>query len=659
MYFHVECQLSKVIDCAEGKGVRVRYAREIDKSNMFIHQLPKDLKFMLIKLDADMISFAFIIPWRRRFEYNPKKLSDDYLQALKLDPIRCSVQEITLSEMRDCLNSAYRFDNISMNQMRIEDIFDFNDTQARRNIIDEIVASDFNQTTNGEEPMIETSESMKHVLNEIKSRRSSGKFLGHLYHFRLSSRNSDQSQAIVHSIINSMTKSGCLLSRRLLRLEVDNFTRLTLDEYVHVFDEMMGGSIWIYSRIAPDDDNLAGNNINQLDYLLEFISKYRHSVLVFLESDSTSGPMLNQLVKELSPIRFVEINDVDFSLVNAIKIAKKTLSGIGLKITSDKLKAHYPKNQISYSITEVNAAVDSVIDGHLNLPIVTPRRNSKIVIEDSSDSLSQLNQFIGLKEVKKQISEFVKYYEVKKRYGDLGFPQDEFSCVMAFHGNPGTAKTSIARIMAKVLREKGILSVGGLIEVGRSNLVGKYVGWTSVQVKEIFESAKGNVLLIDEAYSLVDEKNGLYGDEAINAIVTELGKRYQDLVVVFAGYSDPMNDFIDRNPGLRSRIQLIIEFPDYSATELTQIAMKMVKDQSLMIDRDALELLERHFRRINQNENFGNGRYVYNIIEKAKRRLASRLYDLDSSQVDEAIVKTLLVEDFEEIREGKQRIILS
>ncbi len=659
MYFHVECQLSKPIECSEGKGVRIRYAREIDKSNTFIHQLPKDMKFMLIKLDADIISFAFIIPWRRRFEYNPKTLSDDYLKALQFDPIRCSVREITLSEMRDCLNSAYRFDNISMNQVRIEDTLDLNDPQARRNLIDEIVANDFNQTAFGEEPMIETSESMKRILDEIKSRRSSGRFLGHPYHFRVSSRNSNQSQAIIHSIINSMTNSGCLLSRRLLRLEVDNSTRLTLDEYVHVFDEMMGGSIWIYSQIAPDDDNLAGNNINQLDYLLEFISKYRHSVLVFLESDSDSGPMLSQVIKELSPIRFVDINDVDFSLSNAIKITKKMLRGIGLKVTSDKLKEYYPMNQISYSMSEVNAAVDNVIDGRLNLPIVTPRKASKIVIEESSDSLSQLDQFIGLREVKKQITEFVKYYEVKKRYGDLGFPQDEFSCVMAFHGNPGTAKTSIARLMAKVLREKGILSVGGLIEVGRSNLVGKYVGWTSVQVKEIFESAKGNVLLIDEAYSLVDEKNGLYGDEAINAIVTELGKKYQDLVVIFAGYSNPMNEFIDRNPGLRSRIQLIIEFPDYSATELMQIAMKMLKDQSLMIDHEAQELLERHFRQINQNENFGNGRYVYNLIEKAKRKLASRLYDLDFSQVDEAMVKTLLPDDFEEIRKGNQRIILS
>ena len=137
---------------------------------------------------------------------------------------------------------------------------------------------------------------------------------------------------------------------------------------------------------------------------------------------------------------------------------------------------------------------------------------------------------------------------------------------MVFTGNPGTAKTTVARLFARILKENGVLSKGDLIECGRSDLVGKYVGWTAVQVKNMFKKAKGSVLFIDEAYSLCDDRSGSYGDEAINTIVQEMENNRDDMVVIFAGYPKEMNDFLDRNPGLRSRIAF--HALDLSATNI-------------------------------------------------------------------------------------------
>jgi SpoVK/Ycf46/Vps4 family AAA+-type ATPase len=133
---------------------------------------------------------------------------------------------------------------------------------------------------------------------------------------------------------------------------------------------------------------------------------------------------------------------------------------------------------------------------------------------------------------------------------------------MIFTGNPGTAKTTVARLVAQILKENGILSNGNLYEVGRSNLVGKYVGHTAPLVRDAFNLAQGSVLFIDEAYSLVDDSPGSFGDEAINTIVQEMENRRDDMVVIFAGYPKPMEEFLNRNEGLRSRIAFHVAFDD-------------------------------------------------------------------------------------------------
>ena len=227
---------------------------------------------------------------------------------------------------------------------------------------------------------------------------------------------------------------------------------------------------------------------------------------------------------------------------------------------------------------------------------------------------------------------------------------------MVFTGNPGTAKTTVARILGQILKENHMLSVGDYFEVSRKDIIDKYVGWTSRNVHELFEKAKGSVLFIDEAYSILDSGYKGFGDEAISTIIQEMENNRNDLVVIFAGYPEKMDSFINSNPGLKSRIQHHIHFDDYSVFELLKITNYMLNKLNFTITQDAKHLLTQHFINIKNNKNFGNAREVRNIIEQAITSQLSKLaLDEDSSLNPEDLI--LKSEDFMFLDENKKQSI--
>lgn len=218
---------------------------------------------------------------------------------------------------------------------------------------------------------------------------------------------------------------------------------------------------------------------------------------------------------------------------------------------------------------------------------------------------------------------------------------------MVFTGNPGTAKTSVARLFAQIMRENELLSKGKLIEVGRGDLVGKYVGWTARNIQKKFKEAEGGVLFIDEAYSLVDDRDGSFGDEAINTIVQEMENHRDDTVVIFAGYPKKMEDFLQKNPGLRSRIAYHVPFADYSVEELCNIAVLIAKKKGLQLNAHAEEKLISIFETARRQADFGNGRFVRNVIERAKMAQSTRLLAKDYETLTQKDITTLCAEDIE------------
>ena len=254
---------------------------------------------------------------------------------------------------------------------------------------------------------------------------------------------------------------------------------------------------------------------------------------------------------------------------------------------------------------------------------------------------------IGLDDAKKDINQALNYYKAQKLFADKGMKNDHPTMHMVFTGNPGTAKTTVARLFARIMKENDLLSKGNLVEVGRGDLVGKYIGWTAPTIQNKFREAQGSVLFIDEAYSLVDDREGSFGDEAINTIVQEMENHRDDVVVIFAGYPDKMEGFIQKNPGLRSRIAYHVSFSDYDTESLCEIAKLIAKQKGLTFTEDACNKLKDLFDTARNESDFGNGRYVRNVIEKAKMAQATRLLTMNFDSVRNEDVSTIAAEDIE------------
>ena len=254
---------------------------------------------------------------------------------------------------------------------------------------------------------------------------------------------------------------------------------------------------------------------------------------------------------------------------------------------------------------------------------------------------------VGITQIKAVIEKALNYNKLQKIYIEKGIKTGRPVMHMVFTGNPGTAKTTVARLLAQIMQDNGLLSRGHLVEVGRSDLVGKYVGWTAKCVKEKFKEAKGDVLFIDEAYSLLDNRAGSYGDEAINTIVQEMENHREELVVIFAGYPEKMEEFIQKNPGLRSRIAFHVSFPDYNELELCQIAQLMGKEKGIEFTQEAMGKLRTVFRYMGKKDDFGNGRYVRSMLEQAQMNQAERLLKKDISTITDTELFTITAEDIE------------
>lgn len=267
--------------------------------------------------------------------------------------------------------------------------------------------------------------------------------------------------------------------------------------------------------------------------------------------------------------------------------------------------------------------------------------------QPKGSAYQELDSMIGLTEAKAVIKRATSFFKSRKLFAEKGMKEEHPSMHMVFSGNPGTAKTSTARLFAEIMREEGILSRGHLLEVGRSDLVGKFVGWTAKIVRQKFKEAEGGVLFIDEAYSLVDDRNGSYGDEAINTIVQEMENHRENVVVIFAGYPDKMQEFLDKNPGLRSRIAFHVPFADYSDDELCEIARFLARKKGLTLTEDACERLRTVFTTERRKPDFGNGRIVRNVLEKAQMVQAERLMAMDYDSVTKEDITTITGADIE------------
>lgn len=291
---------------------------------------------------------------------------------------------------------------------------------------------------------------------------------------------------------------------------------------------------------------------------------------------------------------------------------------------------------------------------HLTEPLVLPGISTE-ESESFEDVMQDLNKLIGLKEVKQKMRDYANYINYINLRKDKGIIEnDKIILHTVFYGNPGTGKTTVAKMMGRLYKKMGVLSKGHVYDADRAELVGEYIGQTAPKVKEAIEKARGGVLFIDEAYALArsndDSKD--FGREVIEILVKEMSNGPGDIAVVLAGYPKEMKYFLDSNPGLRSRIKHFYEFPDYLPQELYDIADFASQERGVIFTEEALKkirwMILNAYR--NRDSSFGNARFVFDLIEKAKLNLGIRIITQHAREdIDEASLSLITLSDVNKI----------
>lgn len=461
-------------------------------------------------------------------------------------------------------------------------------------------------------------------------------------HYVISEEDDETVKDMIREIMHYLCSKGRICCRRVVKIDNEDYLDLLLSGKIQNLNTLDGGTVVLDLR--HETDNQKRTELLRAVYQAD--STFCETYTAIVVTNTEDARIFNELKKYCSQWAFVEIRNPELKTKEAeyrfrMLMERDNISEYKVNL-NDLIDANktYTNNQImqiykkwyrnTFILEEFFPQYKEIVNKYFGKE------------ENSISARKELEQLIGLKEVKNVIEEIIDFFKVQKIRGEITKTVQKPTMHMAFYGNPGTAKTTVARLVGKILKEENILDTGDMIEVGRSDLVGKYVGWTAKTVKEYFEKAKGSVLFIDEAYSLVDEQKS-FGDEAINTIVQEMENHREDVVVIFAGYRQEIEKLLNKNRGLKSRIAIYINFPDYSTEELFQILQAMVKVEGMLMEKG---VKERFINKIMQMDTgSGNGRIVRNLLDAAKLKQASRIMKLSArEQMKELMI--LKEEDF-------------
>ena len=580
-----------------------------------------------------------------------------YAKNLSVQIEKAKIEEVTYKVWRGLLRSAERNDFIS-DDVNVSELFGIENLtgQVKEYMLGRI---------DSREKLMETARSLllgATLGTELERIYMGGrkKKTGHPVHYLIRTDDRVVSERICETLLAALFANGRIKSKRYCVVEYGNGSGGPDEAYDALYQSSENGAVIVrYQGENLGEMRHSRGGEDNVSSLCETVLRYKNKVLTILCLPRECSKAKDSFFEMLGTTVFVELyEDVVFG-EDAKKYLK--LRAKECHISADKkLIAAIDDRERGFQVKELNRIFDEWYDHKLRFSIYPQYKEmasvkQQIVKENPRGSAyARLQELVGISGAKRVMIQAINYYKAQKLFADRGMKTEKPSMHMVFTGNPGTAKTTVARLFAQIMKENGLLSKGELYEVGRADIVGKYVGHTAPLVKQAFCRAKGGVLFIDEAYSLMDGKDGLYGDEAINTIVQEMENHREDTVVIFAGYPDKMEQFLKKNPGLRSRIAFHIPFDDYSEEELCQIAELIARDKGLELSEGAIAKLHENFAVAKESEDFGNGRYVRNLIEKAKMALANRLIEQDIDAVTERDIVTICEEDVETYVENKR-----
>lgn len=493
-------------------------------------------------------------------------------------------------------------------------------------------------------------------LDRIYGGKNIKRITGHPVHYIIESDDDDIKESTSKIVLQALYDNYRISNKRvsLYEIEADRGYRLNneMEELESLYKTSSGGAIVITFRCEEEVEGSKASGVrDSIEKLSNLMNKYSNDVLTIYCFPKECTKIKGWFFEYLGNVSIIELKEEFISAEDAKKVLSTKAKAYHVR--PDKQLLGQIKPDSSYLLRDLDTDFHEWFRGKLKRSIyplyqcIESVTKKKVDESPKGSAYDDLEKMIGLTEAKKVINQALDYYKAQKLFRDKGINQDAPSMHMVFTGNPGTAKTTVARLFTDIMKDNGVLSTGKLVEVGRQDLVGKYVGWTAPTVKARFEDAKGGVLFIDEAYSLVDDRDGLYGDEAINTIVQEMENRRDEVIVIFAGYPDKMEAFLDKNPGLRSRIAFHVSFEDYDVEELCKIAEVIAAKKGMHFTEDAIDRLRECFSIAINEPDFGNGRYVRNVIEKARMAQSSRLLTKEIDDITRDDILTFTAEDIE------------
>lgn len=459
-------------------------------------------------------------------------------------------------------------------------------------------------------------------------------------------------------VVENFAEANPIFNRMLAEL-VENGTCVLNKRYTFKQNQLQETNNSLNTEVI---DHLSGNN-----KILVFISELKASKLMDIFGKSFVEKIQDRIstavLDEESLVKIIDQLLNDFEKKSETQLEIDVILDASIK---DYLKSIY---QPEDGMDSLSPKIDKIYDELVNIALKKDELNNltlkydgslKAVISDEEIDLSigdnsdkerqeiqkELDSIVGLDTVKEYLLSLENHIKISQLRKQKGLKTAEVSKHMIFTGNPGTGKTTIARIVSRMMKACGILKQGQLVEVTRADLVGKYVGHTAPLTMEVINSALGGVLFIDEAYSLYRGKDDSFGLEAIDTIVKAMEDHRDDLIVILAGYSKEMEQFLSANSGLKSRFANIIHFDDYTGEQMCKIAEIQAKNKDYEIDEEALKALKDYFTIVQSKNdaNSGNGRLARNVVEAAILKQAKRILEDPDADMNKLIVQDFNLE---------------
>ena len=586
---------------------------------------------------------------------DPKKQLSAFLRTVQLELRDLFMEEVTLNTTRNMLQTASRNDYIEDDDDILE-FFDLDNLVGRcsrgldfsENMLEKVGKT----AAFREAERFLMKDAFLPELHRIYAGKHCSRATGHPVHYMIQTDDRDTRKRMCRLLLQTLYMNGRIRSKRYSHLDFKPGESFSLTVYDCLYKSSVGGAVVVrYHANDDSEDDRASGGRETIESLCEVMKKYSNQVLTIFCLPRECTKSRDIFYENLGNVSFVELKEEFVSGERAEEFLK--MLARENKIRADKNLFARLEDDRGYLAPDLRELFDTWYNNKLKTGVypqyreITTAKREVVKAAPKGSAYDELTEMTGLTEAKKVINQALNYYKAQKLFADKGMKTDRPSMHMVFTGNPGTAKTTVARLFARIMKENNLLSKGKLIEVGRGDLVGKYVGWTAPTIQKKFREAQGSVLFIDEAYSLVDDRDGSYGDEAINTIVQEMENHRDDMVVIFAGYPDKMEGFLQKNPGLRSRIAYHVPFADYGTEELCDIAKLIAKKKGLRLTEEASGKLSGIFDAARAESDFGNGRYVRNMIEKAKMAQATRLLTMDLDSISRNDIITIRAEDIE------------